>query len=79
MRDFAAADLEAVVRLDGESSTTHEPPVFTLADVVGCLSSCPAVVAIAGGRVAEIGQVADLARRLGSARGNVGSDCRHDG
>jgi len=51
VRDFAAADLEAVVRLDGESSTTHEPPVFTLADVVGCLSSYPAVVAIAGGLV----------------------------
>ena len=34
-----------------QSSTTHEPPLFTLADVVACLGAHPAVVAVAAGQV----------------------------
>lgn len=49
LRDFESADLEALVRLDAESKTTDEPPVFSLADVVKCVDNSPAVVAIAGG------------------------------
>ena len=51
VRDFQAADLEAAVRLDEQSTTTHEPPLFTLADVLSCLSTHPAVVAVVGGEV----------------------------
>lgn len=51
LRDFESADLEAVVRLDAESKTTDEPPVFSLADVVKCTDSYPAVVAVAAGEV----------------------------
>lgn len=51
IREYAPSDLEAVVRLDAESSTTQQPPVFTLADVVECISRHPAVVAIAAGQV----------------------------
>lgn len=51
LRDFQSADLEAVVRLDAASSTTHQDPVFTLADVLGCLEQHPAVVAVVGGEV----------------------------
>jgi len=51
VRDFEPADLEALVRLDADSSTTHQPPVFTLADLVGCLNTHPAVVAISDGRL----------------------------
>ena len=52
VRDFAPEDLEAAVRLDEVSSTTSEPPVFALADVVAALSERhPAVVAHAEGRL----------------------------
>jgi transitional endoplasmic reticulum ATPase len=51
LRDFEPADLEAIVRLDAESKTTDQPPVFNLADIVECLGRCPAVVAIAGGEL----------------------------
>lgn len=51
LRDFESADLEAIVRLDAESKTTDEPPVFSLADVVKCVDSYPAVVAMAGGEL----------------------------
>lgn len=51
VRDFEAGDLEAAVRLDSESSTTSQPPLFNLADVVACLSRNPAVVAVAGGDI----------------------------
>ncbi|MEP6598002.1 MAG: GNAT family N-acetyltransferase [Actinomycetota bacterium] len=51
IRDFEPADLESLVRLDAESSITHQPPLFTLADVVACLDRHPAVVAVAGGQV----------------------------
>jgi transitional endoplasmic reticulum ATPase len=51
VRDFEPADLESLVRLDAESSTTHQPPVFTLADLVSCLSVHPAVVAVADGQL----------------------------
>lgn len=51
VRDLVAADLEALIRLDDESSTTRQPPVFTLADVVAALGSHPAVVAVADGQL----------------------------
>jgi GNAT superfamily N-acetyltransferase len=52
VRDFAPEDLEQAVRLDEVSSTTSEPPVFALADVVAALSDRhPAVVAFAEGRL----------------------------
>jgi hypothetical protein len=45
IRDFQTSDLEALVRLDAASPSTGEPPVFSLADVVNCLDTHPAVVA----------------------------------
>jgi transitional endoplasmic reticulum ATPase len=51
VRDFEAGDLEAAVRLDTDSSTTDQAPLFTLADVVACLGRHPAVVAVADGQV----------------------------
>lgn len=48
VRDFQASDLEALVRLDAASPSTGEPPVFSLADLVKCIATYPAVVAIAG-------------------------------
>ena len=51
VRDLVAADLEALIRLDDDSSTTHQPPMFTLADVVAALGSHPAVVAVADGQL----------------------------
>ncbi|WAM19333.1 ATP-binding protein [Rhodococcus sp. JS3073] len=52
IRDFAPEDLEAVVRMDASSSTTDQPPVFAMSDVVGSLlNRHPAVVAVAGGRM----------------------------
>lgn len=47
IRDFTLDDLEAVVRLDTESRTTDEPPIFRLSDVVAALQAeHPAVVAV---------------------------------
>ncbi len=51
VRDLVQADLEALIRLDDESSTTRQPPVFTLADVVTALDGHPAVVAVADGQL----------------------------
>jgi len=49
IRDAVPEDLEAAVRLDEASSTTAQPPVFPLADVVTALSARhPAVVAVSG-------------------------------
>ena len=46
LRDFVPEDLEQAVRLDEESSTTAEPPVFPLSEVVAALAARqPAVVA----------------------------------
>jgi GNAT superfamily N-acetyltransferase len=48
IRDFGPDDLESVVRLEMESSTTDEPPFFRLSDVVAALQAGhPAVVAVA--------------------------------
>ncbi len=48
VRDFTPDDLEAVVRLDTESGSGDEPPVFRLSDVVAALQAGhPAVVAVA--------------------------------
>ncbi|MEO5832385.1 MAG: hypothetical protein ABIR83_03310 [Nakamurella sp.] len=38
LRDFAPEDLENAVRLDERSSTTDEPPIFALAEVVKALA-----------------------------------------
>jgi transitional endoplasmic reticulum ATPase len=62
VRDFEPYDLEAAVQLDTVSSATRQAPIFTLADVVGCLSEHPAVVAVADGQV------------IGTAIGRVDSD-----
>jgi transitional endoplasmic reticulum ATPase len=62
VRDFEPFDLEAAVQLDTVSSATHQAPIFTLADVVGCLSDHPAVVAVADGKV------------IGTAIGRVDTD-----
>lgn len=52
LRDFVAEDLERAVALDEASSTTSQPPVFPLADVVSALNARhPAVVAVAGGHL----------------------------
>lgn len=51
IRDFQTADLEAAVRLDEQSTTTHQPPLFTLTDVLGALGTHPAVVAVVAGEV----------------------------
>jgi len=62
VRDFESADLEAAVQLDARSSETSQAPLFTLADVVACLGTHPAVVAVADGRV------------IGTAMSRVDSD-----
>ena len=51
VRDLVASDLEALIRLDDDSSTTRQPPVFTLADIVATLGGHPAVVAVADGQL----------------------------
>lgn len=49
VRDYAPDDLESVVRLDGESSTTDRAAVFRLSEVVAALQAQhPSVVAAAG-------------------------------
>ncbi len=62
VRDFEPYDLEAAVQLDTVSSATRQAPIFTLADVVGCLNEHPAVVAVADGQV------------IGTAIGRVDAD-----
>ncbi|MEV4944325.1 bifunctional GNAT family N-acetyltransferase/ATP-binding protein [Streptomyces sp. NPDC053755] len=48
VRDYAQDDLEALVRLDAESGTAEEPPLFPLSDTVAALQALhPAVVATA--------------------------------
>ncbi|MCX4512224.1 bifunctional GNAT family N-acetyltransferase/ATP-binding protein [Streptomyces sp. NBC_01619] len=48
VRDYSQDDLEAVIRVDTESGTTGEPPVFPLSDAVAALQAAhPAVVAVA--------------------------------
>ncbi|MFH8773991.1 ATP-binding protein [Streptomyces sp. NPDC017958] len=48
VRDYSQDDLEAVVRVDAESGTTGEPPLFSLSDAVAALQALhPAVVATA--------------------------------
>ncbi|MFG2119893.1 ATP-binding protein [Streptomyces sp. NPDC048710] len=48
VRDYSQDDLEAVVRVDAESGTTGEPPLFPLSDAVAALQALhPAVVATA--------------------------------
>lgn len=44
--DHEPPDLDAVVRMDAQSSTTPEPPIFTLTDVAGYLGGNPAVVTV---------------------------------
>jgi transitional endoplasmic reticulum ATPase len=52
VRDFVPEDLEHLVRLDDLSTTTRQPPVFGLPDVVAALTDRqPAVVAVAESRV----------------------------
>ncbi|MGR8010809.1 ATP-binding protein [Streptomyces hypolithicus] len=60
VREFAPADLEAVVRLDTESGTGDRPAAFRLSDVVAALQALhPAVVAVADGHLvgAAVGRV----------------------
>ncbi|MGW1884545.1 ATP-binding protein [Streptomyces sp. NPDC001970] len=48
IRDYSQDDLEAVIRVDTESGTTGEPPLFPLSDAVAALQALhPAVVAMA--------------------------------
>ncbi|MFC0448074.1 ATP-binding protein [Rhodococcus jostii] len=52
IRDFEPEDLEAVVRMDSSSTTTDQPPLFALSDVVGSLlNRHPAVVAVKDGSI----------------------------
>ena len=52
LREFVPSDLEGLVRLDDASSTSHQPPVFALSDVVAAVAARnPAVVAVASGRL----------------------------
>ncbi|MEU6735598.1 ATP-binding protein [Streptomyces physcomitrii] len=52
VRDFTPDDLEAVVRLDGESTTTDRSAVFRLSEVVAALQAQhPSVVAVADGHL----------------------------
>ena len=45
--NFAPEDLEAAIRLDTDSATTAEPPLFAAADVVASLQARhPAVFAV---------------------------------
>ncbi|WP_327067736.1 GNAT family N-acetyltransferase [Kitasatospora sp. NBC_01250] len=60
VRDFTPDDLEAVVRLDGESATTDRPAVFRLSDVVAAVQARnPSVVVVADGHLvgAAVGRV----------------------
>ena len=60
VRDYAPGDLEAVVRLDGESPTTDHVAVFRLSEVVAALQAQhPSVVAVAGDQLvgAAVGQL----------------------
>ncbi|MFI9329462.1 ATP-binding protein [Kitasatospora sp. NPDC052868] len=60
VRDFTPDDLEAVVRLDGESATTDRPAVFRLSELVAALQARnPSVVAVADGHLvgAAVGRV----------------------
>lgn len=62
LRDVAPADLEDLVRLDDASSTAHQDPAFTMAEVVAAITSRnPAVVAVASGRLvgAAVARVTD--------------------
>ncbi|TXS33001.1 GNAT family N-acetyltransferase [Streptomyces sp. ms191] len=48
VRDYTQDDLEAVIRVDAESGTAEEPPLFPLSDAVAALQALhPAVVATA--------------------------------
>jgi hypothetical protein len=48
VRDYSQDDLEALIRVDMESGTTEEPPLFPLSDAVTALQTRhPAVVATA--------------------------------
>ncbi|MFD9084442.1 ATP-binding protein, partial [Streptomyces erythrochromogenes] len=48
VRDYTQDDLESVLRVDAESGTTEEPPLFPLSDAVAALQALhPAVVATA--------------------------------
>lgn len=52
IRDFAPEDLEPVVRMDTSSTTTAQPPLFAMADMVtSLLNGHPAVVAVVDGSV----------------------------
>lgn len=52
LRDFATEDLEQAVRLDEASTTTTQPPIFALADVVAALTARnPAIVAVVDGHL----------------------------
>ncbi|GAA2816566.1 hypothetical protein GCM10010441_46390 [Kitasatospora paracochleata] len=60
VREFTPDDLEAVVRLDGESATTDLPAVFRLSDVIAALQARdPSVVVVADGHLvgAAVGRV----------------------
>ena len=46
VRDYTPDDLEAVIRVDAESGTTEESPLFPLSDALAALQALhPAVVA----------------------------------
>lgn len=52
LRDVAPTDLEDLVRLDDVSSTAHQDPAFSMAEVVAAVTDRhPAVVAVSGGRL----------------------------
>ncbi|MEU1276791.1 GNAT family N-acetyltransferase [Streptomyces sp. NPDC005805] len=60
IREYTQDDLEAVIRVDTESGTTGEPPLFQLSDAVAALQAAhPAVVAVSGDEVvgAAVGRV----------------------
>lgn len=60
LRDVAPPDLEDLVRLDDASSTAHEDPAFSMAEVVAAITDRnPAVVAVSAGRLvgAAVGRV----------------------
>ncbi|MET9887794.1 bifunctional GNAT family N-acetyltransferase/ATP-binding protein [Streptomyces sp. NPDC006430] len=47
VRDYSVDDLEALLRVEAESGTSEEPPMFRLSDAVSALQSgAPAVVAV---------------------------------
>ena len=69
-RDYQPPDFEAVVRLDAQSSTTLEQPIFNPTDVVGCLGANPAVVAVAQDHLvgSAVGRVDDDRAWVSQAR-----------